>query len=135
MAMSSPFARPHTTGEWLRSSICWTVSCLGALYFYEVLIYELLGNVLGGFATAFLCLFTIAAHILIWKRAVAGGRAIIRHDEQHHAFSWTRLAANLWLVALTLFQLACLLWPLILIGWVLISLSVEPATSSEPFFG
>jgi hypothetical protein len=79
------------------------------------------------------------AHGLIWWRAVAGGRALIRYDEHHHDFSWTRLAANLWLVALTVFQLACLVSPFILMGWLLLSdtsnTSSNPAISNEPFFG
>jgi hypothetical protein len=138
MAMSSPFARPHTTSEWLRSSICWTVSCLGAWWLFALLINNVLPAVLGSLSGIAISVGFCVAHALIWRRGVAGGRAIIRHDEQHYAFAWTRLAANLWLGTLIFFQLTCLLGPFILIGLGLFSLlttPAAPAVSSEPFFG
>ncbi|MDJ0365528.1 hypothetical protein QMK33_10210 [Hymenobacter sp. H14-R3] len=134
--MNNPFARPGTTREWLRSSLCWTGASLGAWWLGYLLIDNMLRQVAGGLLAFLMPVGFCVAHVLIWRRAVAGGRAIIRHDEQHHDFSWTRLAANLWLVALTLFQVAGLLSPLLLIGWVLLRAgSVEPSTSGEPFFG
>lgn len=138
MAMSNPFARPRTTAEWLRSSLCWTGACLGACLLVWLLAFNVLPflfiPVPFGTVPVSLC----AAHALIWTHAVAGGRAIIRQDEQKYAFSWTRLAAHLWLGVLTLFQVACLLGPVMLIGWALFELLVAPSTpstSSEPFFG
>lgn len=136
--MSSPFAQPRTTSEWLRSSLCWTGASLGGCLLVCVLALNVLPLLSIDVSFGIVPMSICVAHGLIWRHAVAGGRAIIRHDEQHYYFSWTRLAANLWLVTLTLFQVACLLGPFVVVGWVLISLSdtpSTPSTSSEPFFG
>jgi hypothetical protein len=132
------FLKPHTTAEWLRSSICWTGSCLAAALVYDRLIYSALLHASRGIADALLLLLGLALHSLIWWRGVVGGDAIIRDDEQNLAFSWVRLGARLWLMALGLFQLLCS-------GWLLIGLclllgdalgpSVPSTTPNEPFFG
>ncbi|GAB3638537.1 hypothetical protein GCM10027422_41270 [Hymenobacter arcticus] len=133
--MQNLFARPHTTREWLRSSLCWTGASLGAWWLCYLLITNVLTQALGGLLVGLIPVGFCVVHVLIWRRAVAGGRAIIRHDEEHHDFSWTRLAANLWLVVLIVFQVACLLAPFILTIWVLSSWSVEPSNPGEPLFG
>ena len=124
--MSNLFARTHTTGEWLRSSLYWTGSCLGTWWLGCVVIFTLFPR---PEANVFPCFFFVGfcvAHGLIWWQAVAGGRAVIRHDEQHSTFSCTRLAANLWLVTLILFQLACLLGLVLLGVWVLTDTPTTP---------
>jgi len=116
--MKNPFLQPNTTGEWLRSSLCWTGSCLVALLLLHNLLAEVpwppTGDAKARLWGGSLCV----AHGVLWWRAVAGGRALIRHDEQRHYLSWTRLAASLWLVLLTVCQLGCLL------GLVLASVAV-----------
>lgn len=134
--MSNPFLRPVTVSQWLRSSLCWTGACLvGALAW--LVLPEVLPVSLAGFAALGTPLGFVVAHLLIWQRAVRGGRAIIRHDEEQHAFSSLRLVANLWLVVLTLFQLACLLAPIVLLGLLVFGSSAAPpaSPSNEPFFG
>lgn len=137
--MNNPLRKPHTVSEWLLSSVCWTAACLGTWWLAYLLLDHVLSKILGGVVLIGMPVSFCVAHILIWRRGVAGGRAIIRHDEEHYDFSWTRLAANLWLVTLTVFQLACLLGPCILLGWLLLSnptsAPAAPATSNEPFFG
>ena len=136
--MRNPFLRPATVSQWLRSSLCWTGACLGgALLGWLVLPRVLPGDLGALVATGVMPLSIVVAHILIWQRAVSGGRAIIRYDEEHHDFSLTRVAANLWLVALTVFQLACLLVPILLLGLLLFGGEPAPPAppSKEPFFG
>ncbi len=134
--MTNPFVRPHTLSDWLRSSLCWTGACLGGLLLAWLLLFILpapLAQLVGS------CLLPggLLAHVLIWRYAITGGRAIIHQDQEQHDFTPLRLAANLWLVALTLFQLACLLAPVILLGLLIYSAGNEPPAppSSEPFFG
>lgn len=137
--MNNPFHKPHTVSEWLLSSVCWTGACLGTWWLACLLLDNVLSKILGGVALIGIPVSFCVAHLLIWRHAVAGGRAIIRYDEEHHDFSWPRLAANLWLLLLTLFQVTCLLGPLLLIGWLLLSgtpgAPAAPGVSNEPFFG
>jgi hypothetical protein len=136
--MNNLLWKPHTTAEWLCSSICWTGSCLAIALVYDRLIYSILLHASSGLANALLFIICLCLHSLIWWRGVAGGDAIIRHDEQNLAFSGVRLGARLWLMALGLFQLLCS-------GWLLIGLclllgealgpSVPSTAPSEPFFG
>lgn len=139
LLVKNPFLKPRTVSEWLLSSVCWTGACLGTWWLAWLLFDNVLSKILGGVALIGMPVSFCVAHSLIWRRAVAGGRAIIRHDEEHHDFTWLRLAANLWLVVLTVFQLACLLGPVILIAWLVLSSTPDaptaPATSHEPFFG
>ena len=135
--MSNPFLKPHTVGEWLRSSLSWTGACLGGLLLGWLVLPNLLPMALGNLVVSSMPTSLFVGHALIWRYAVMGGRAIIRHDEEQHDFSAIRLAANLWLVLLTVFQLACLLAPVILLGLLAFAMGSEPSSppSSEPFFG
>ena len=128
--MRNPFLRPETVSQWLLGSICWTGSCLSAWGLACLLLDKAPLQAAGSLPFFVIPVGFYAAHGLIWWRAVAGGRAIIRYDEQHHSFSHTRLAANLWLVALTLFQLACLLGPFMLMGWLLLN---DTSAASNPY--
>ena len=107
--MKNPFLKPTTTGEWLASSVCWTSSCLVALLLFNLLLARVPGHLTGETEAKLFFGSLCVAHVLIWWLAVAGGQAIIRYDEQRHYLSWTRLAASLWLVLLTVFQLVGLL--------------------------
>ena len=135
--MTNPFLKPYTVGEWLRSSLSWTGACLGGLLLGWLVLPNVLPRALGSLIAEAMPSGTLVAYLLIWRYAVQGGRAIIRHDEEHHDLSLTRVAANLWLIVLIIFQVACLLWPLILLGLLAFSMGSEPASppSTEPFFG
>jgi hypothetical protein len=135
--MKNPFLKPYTISEWLRSSLCWTGACLGGLLLGWLVLPNVLPMALGNLVAGVMPFGTVVAYLLIWRYAVKGGRAIIRHDEEHHNLSLTRMAASLWLIVLTLFQLACLLGPIILLGILLFSASTAPpaSPSNEPFFG
>jgi hypothetical protein len=135
--MKNPFLKPYTVSEWLRSSLCWTGACLGGSLLGWLVLPDVLPVALGSLVDTSLPPGIVVAHILIWQHAVKGGREIIRHDEEHHNLSLTRMAASLWLIVLTLFQLACLLGPIILLGILLFSASTAPpaSPSNEPFFG
>lgn len=134
--MTNPFLKPHTVSEWLRSSLCWTGACLGGVLLGWLVLPNVLPVALGNLVATSMPMGTVVAYVLIWQYAVKGGRAIIRLDEEYHNLSLTRVAANLWLLVLTLFQLACVLVPLILLGILLFSLWTEPAgaSSNEPIF-
>lgn len=114
--MTNPFLKSCTVGEWLRSSLCWTGACLGSMLLGWLVLPHVLPTALASSLVSGMPTGTVVAHVLIWRYAVRGGRAIIRQDEEQHEFTPTRLAANLWLVALTLFQLSCLLVPVVLLG-------------------
>ena len=135
--MANPFLKPHTVSEWLRSSLCWTAACLGGSLLGWLVIPKVLPVALGSLVASSMPLAIVVAHVLIWRYGVLGGRAIIRHDEEYYDLSLTRLAANLWLIVLTLFQLACLLAPIMLLGILLFSVWTAPpaSPSNEPFFG
>ena len=134
--MTNPFLKPYTVGEWLRSSLSWTGACLGGLLLGWLVLPNVLPMALGSLIAEAMPSGTVVAYLLIWRYAVQGGRAIIRHDEEHHDLSLTRVAANLWLIVLIIFQLACVLWPLILLAIFLFSLWTEPpgAHSNEPIY-
>ncbi|GAA4495238.1 hypothetical protein GCM10023172_06630 [Hymenobacter ginsengisoli] len=135
--MTNPFLKPHSVGEWLRSSLCWTGTCLGSLLLGWFVLPAVLPVALGNLIISNMPPGVLVAHVLIWRHAVMGGRAIIRHDEAHYDLSLTRVAAHLWLIVLMLFQLACLLTPIILLGLLGFSMWGAPSSppSGEPFFG
>ena len=112
--MNNPFNRALNTRQWLLSSICWTGSCLGAVWLADAMLIKASNWLPSGVFPALLLASLWGAHGLIWWRGVVGGRTIIRYDERHNDLSWTRLGANLWLIALLLFQMVCLLWLLFL---------------------
>jgi len=134
--MINPFFKPHAVGEWLRYSLSWTGACLGGLLLGWLVLPNVLPMALGSLVVSAMPSATLVAYLLIWRYAVMGGRAIIRHDEEHHDLSLTRVAANLWLIVLTIFQSACVLGPLIMLAVILFELWAEPsgAHSSEPIY-
>lgn len=135
--MTNPFLKPYTVGEWLRSSLSWTGVCLGGVLLGWLVLPNVLPMALGNLLAEGMPLGTVVAYLLIWRYAVQGGRAIIRQNEEQRGFSTIRLAASLWLIVLTLFQLACVLGPLILLAALVFGISNEPpaSPSNEPFFG
>jgi uncharacterized membrane protein len=103
-----------SAGQWLRLSMGWTAACLAACVLFNLLLNSALPTLSDEAGGKALLVSAGVAHSLIWWQAVLGGNAIIRREEQQQDFTWTRLAANLWLVVLTLFQLLCLFGLLLL---------------------
>jgi hypothetical protein len=103
-----------TTGEWLRLSISWTVACSLVCVIFNLLLNRLFPTLSAATSSNALLLSAAVAHCLIWWQAVFGGDAIIQREERQQAFTWTRLAANVWLVGLTVFQLLSLFGLLLL---------------------
>ena len=128
--MTNPFSKPHTTSEWLVSSLCWTAACLIPWWITWMVLDNVLPKswnqlVLIGMPVTF-----CVAHALIWWRAVVGGNALIRYDEQYLPFSLTRLAARLWFTALVVGQ-ALVLAGLLFAGMLLLVDSQTPPHISE----
>lgn len=99
---------PPSAGAWLRLSMAWTAACLLGCGGFNLLLRQLLPTLSEVAGSQALLASAAVAHCLIWWQAVLGGDAIIRYEERQQDFTWARLAANLWLVGLTLFQLLCL---------------------------
>lgn len=97
-----------SVGGWLRLSVCWTGASLLLCIVFNVLLQQLLPTLSATATGNALFLSATATHCLIWWQAVFGGDTVIQREERQHAFTWTRLAANVWLVGLTVFQLFCL---------------------------
>ena len=102
--MHNPFAKPLAPKYWLLSSACWTVSCVGSWW----LIANLLSaNYLHSTAadTALVSTFWLA-HILIWRRALAGGDAFLRAPETQ---GWgLGTMGSIWVALLFVFQIITL---------------------------
>ena len=107
--MRNPFAKPHTPGQWLPGSVCWTVACVGGWL------------LLGKWALdvpykqktpdePLLFVGFFVAYGLLWWKGVAGLRINPSNSD------WSQIAAYCWLCILTLFQL---LW----LGIVLLMLT------------
>lgn len=94
-----------SVGEWLRLSICWTGACVLLCVVFNALLYRLFPTLSAATSGTAFFLSAAVAHCLIWWQAVFGGDTIIEREERQNAFTWTRLAANVWLVGLTVFQL------------------------------
>jgi hypothetical protein len=101
--MHNPFAKPHTLGQWLLGSVCWTLSCMGG--------WLLVLNVLAQQRSFALDMLGVSvfwlAHAMIWWRALAGGIAFLRSPVTE--VSVLELAGRTWRVLLYVFQIAALL--------------------------
>jgi hypothetical protein len=133
--MKNPFLEPHTVGEWLRSSLCWTGACLIPWWITWMVLDNVLPKSDNELIFIGMPLSFCVAHALIWWRAVAGGNALIHYDEQHRPFSLTRLAARLWFTALVVGQALTLAGLLAAGVLLLIGSQAAPSASTEPFFG
>jgi hypothetical protein len=102
--MHNPFAKPHTLGQWLLGSVCWTVSCVGGW----ILLLNILVLQPRSFAIDMVGVSAFwLAHALIWWRAIAGGIAFLRSPVTE--VSGLELAGRTWRVLLYMFQIAGLL--------------------------
>ena len=133
--MTNPFAKPHTTGEWLVSSLCWTAACLLPWWITWMVLDNVLPKGSNKFIFIGMPLSFCVAHALIWWRAVAGGNALIHHDEQYRPFSLTRLAARLWFMALVAGQAVVLAGLLAAGVLLLIDSQMPPHISEQGLFG
>ena len=105
--------KTNAQGNWLASSIGWTGSCLGG---WLVLLAGLLNvPVSHGSLGLKLCICgAVVAHFLIWWKGVRNGWA--RSEETDEL--WLRMVGQLWLTALTLFQVFSSLLLLGIVGMV-----------------
>jgi hypothetical protein len=133
--MNNPFSTPHTVREWLLSSLCWTGACLIPWWLGWMVLDNVLPKSWNSLVLVGMPLSFCVAHGLIWWRAVVGGNALIRYDEQHLPFSLSRVAARLWYTALVVVQVLSLVGLLVAGLLMLIDSQTPPHTSTEPFFG
>jgi hypothetical protein len=133
--MTNPFSKPHTTSEWLVSSLCWTAACLIPWWLTWMVLDNVLPKSWNRLVLIGMPLSFCVAHGLIWWRAVVGGNALIRYDEQYLPFSLTRLAARLWYTALVIGQMLALVGLLVAALLVLIDSPHASSGSGEPLFG
>ena len=133
--MNNPFLKPHTVGGWLLGSLCWTGACLIPWWITWMVLDNVLPKSWNSLVLIWMPLSFCVAHVLIWWRAVAGGNALIRYDEQYLPFSLTRLAARLWYTALVLGQVLCLVGLLVAGLLLLVDSPAASPASGEPFFG
>ena len=105
--MQNPFAKPHTRGQWLPGSACWVIACGAGWYAGYALVQKWIGVPNG--ATVALTLFGsfLASHLLIWKKVVASGKALL--DAESLSPIVVVLLSHLWMLLLVLFQVICLL--------------------------
>jgi hypothetical protein len=131
--MKNPFRKPQTVSEWLLSSVCWTAACLIPWWITWMVLDNVLPKNWNSFVLVGMPLSFCVAHSLIWWRAVVGGNALIRYDEQHLPFTLVRLAARLWFMALGFFQLSCLCGLLVVGGLMLVDSQTPPHISEQGF--
>jgi|GEM_PF-2176972 len=107
--MHNPFAKPHTSEEWVLSSVCWTLLCLaawialtwsiiGADLSYDNKKYEL---------TLLFCCF-IVPYVAAWVNAAPPECAFGSRD------LFAQTCAILWTIALFI----------VLMGWLLVALFI-----------
>jgi len=83
--MRNPFAKPHTPGQWLLGSVCWTVA--GAIGWLLICaLTESPRDGLLGIVTGLL------VQLLLWWRAVPRGRTLL----EPAAYSWLVMLCWQW---------------------------------------
>jgi hypothetical protein len=114
--MHNPFANPYTPGQWLLSSVCWTVVCVGgwlAFNYTQGFLLQELGVPTGlDFVLAFVSFFL--AQVMLWRHAVRGFK-----PEAHTPLK-LKVFALLWRVGVFVFQLLWLGVGLLLLEFRLI---------------
>lgn len=104
--MNNFFAKPHTPGQWLLSSLCWTVSCVGGWF----IIYYAMSQVAPAdyhSRDILLSCYFWPAHLLIWWRAVHGGLRWL-HPKLVGTTALS-IAGSIWLALLTVLQIIMLI--------------------------
>ena len=100
--MHNPFAKPHTPGQWLLGSLCWTATCLGNWLAISAAVLEKPYHEKTPDEPLFFLGFAVA-HGLLWWRAVPGLKAT------ETGGSSLEMLAFAWLVRLVAFQLMSLI--------------------------
>jgi hypothetical protein len=104
--MRNPFAKPRTLGQWLASSLCWVIGCVGGWYAFNAWVQAWAGVNYG--STVALAMFSsfLVGHLLIWKKVIASGKALL--DAESYSSITVLLISHLWMLLLLLFQIVCL---------------------------
>ena len=110
--MRNAFSNLYTPGQWLLSSVCWTLGIIGG---WLLVIYVLFANLPASADEPiefFLFGSAAAMHLLLWRKAVAGGREVIGRQQKTLI---SRIILTTWMTVLIAFQVLCiLLWLLAL---------------------
>ncbi|MBF9219901.1 hypothetical protein [Hymenobacter ruricola] len=102
--MQNPFAKPHTLEQWLASSLCWTLACVGGWLGLATLFERHLSSENADF---FILSSFWLAHSLIWWQALSGGEEWLQFTIE--VTSVAKVAGCIWYATLTVFQIATLL--------------------------
>jgi hypothetical protein len=108
--MHNPFAKPHTPGQWLLSSVCWTLSCVGGWMAISNMVLEAPYNQKTPSGPLFFISFAIV-YATMWWKAVLGLKAVTKGASLFEMFAFV------WQMVLCAFQI---IW---LIGMLLILVS------------
>ena len=102
--LPAPTRKLFTRPEWLQHSIGWTLACVAG-WFILIATLGKLFDTYGDWFSKILLGITAAAHLLIWCKAVWSARLPVAQSTEP---LWLSIASACWLLALVLFQLACL---------------------------
>ena len=104
--MHSPFAKPHTLGQWLLGSVCWTLSCVGGWIAISAMVLEAPYDQKTPSGPLFSISFAIA-YATMWWKAVPGLKAV------ENGASWFEILAFVWQMVLVAFQFIWLIGTLL----------------------
>jgi hypothetical protein len=102
--LTVPPKKLFARAEWLRHSVGWTLACVAGWYLLNAVLEKLFGTY-GAWFGSTLIGTAIAAHLLIWYKAVLSS---IRTVTEPTEPVWLSMASAGWLLVLLLFQLASL---------------------------
>jgi hypothetical protein len=101
--MRNPFAKPHTPGQWLLGSVCWTVSSISLWWWMSTKS----ATALEAYSPAAIGLLSILIYwpacLLIWWKGVMHGNVWVWSMPTNKA--WFKMTAGVWLAVLTAFQI------------------------------
>jgi hypothetical protein len=99
--MRNPFAKPHTPGQWLLSSVCWTASCISLWW----IIIERVSS-LKTYSPEIIDLLSFVVFwpfcLLIWSKGVMHGNMWVWSMSSK---AWFRMLSGAWLALLIVFQI------------------------------
>jgi hypothetical protein len=136
--MQNPFAPSQAPGQWLRSSVGWTATCLVGACLVNQLAYSKFvvdtGAVTPATKVAVVLAFGSCCvfYGLVWWLALSGSSAVLERAKQRGGFSWATLAAEVWKGVLICLQLICLL---LLLLQLLVTLLIVADPDMAPHFG
>jgi hypothetical protein len=105
--MHNPFAQPHTPGQWLLGSVCWTPSCVGGWWLFNYYLpahWQTLDNL----TPLAYCASSGLAAGLLWLLTIKRATQVLEVSQAH--FSALSTAANvglvLWIFTLKMLMLS-----------------------------